>query len=759
MKKWRRIVLITLSVIAAIIILVFAFLSPIAKWAIEKYSPKYTGRQIKMDGLFLNLFNGNFTAQGFKIYEKDGKTVFFYADKLYADITLRKLFSSVYEINEISVKKPQVTIIKTGKHFNYEDLTKRFSGEDTVSVKKNGKPLMYYINNLHIDSATATYINSSPYNKIQIIHANLKIPSLAWNGTTKEVYLNFGLATGGEITSKSVVNLQTLEYKTSLNIQKVNIEPWYNYLKDYMKVNSLKGLLSTQLRIYGNGNKPTDIAAAGTLAAEKFSIVDNANDLLTSIERMDIQIDTINTSKSLYVLQTVSLKQPFIKVAMYDNGYNFSRLMTSPTVAGTDTSSISYSNPFSLMAGYLNDIVKDYVVNSYSANKIVIENGRFIFIDYTLPDKFQYNFDEMNILSDRVSSNGTKIYFEVNSHLNHSGRIKGNMSINPKDFKDFAIDASLNNLLASDFNPYSKYYVATPFLNGIISFSNKTNVTGANHLLKSDNDLAVQKIIAGKKDKTIKPQYNMPVRLAVSLLRDVHGDIKLKIPVSGSLDDPKFKFGKIIWQILGNVITKAATAPFRLLANAFGGKEEDYKEINFTYLQGEILPAQQEQLNSLIKVLKEKPDLKLELLQVSNMEDEIEIIALQQAKKKYLGIDSIDQITQKRIDSVSNKDSLFNHYLDAIVHSNSQSFLSTSEKCVQLIGKENLQMLASKYMQLRNQAVADYLMQQQIPAQRFLIHNENQKVATSQHTSPKYTINVAAEESTSTKETASSQNP
>ncbi len=42
-----------------------------------------------------------------------------------------------------------------------------------------------------------------------------------------------------------------------------------------------------------------------------------------------------------------------------------------------------------------------------------------------------------------------------------------------------------------------------------------------------------------------------PVRFAVSLLKDQDGVIDLDLPISGSLDDPKFRIGKVVWQVLG----------------------------------------------------------------------------------------------------------------------------------------------------------------------------------------------------------------
>ena len=55
------------------------------------------------------------------------------------------------------------------------------------------------------------------------------------------------------------------------------------------------------------------------------------------------------------------------------------------------------------------------------------------------------------------------------------------------------------------------------------------------------------------------------------MLADRNGVIDLDLPISGSLNDPQFRIGPVIWKVITNLVTKAITAPFSLLANAFGG--------------------------------------------------------------------------------------------------------------------------------------------------------------------------------------------
>ena len=737
--KWvRRIFFTLLILIVTALILLVAFISPVAKWTIEKYSVEYTGRQVTLDKLTINLLSGNIRANGLKINEAKSNKVFFQCNELYGNIIVHKLLSGEYELPEIKLDHPVVNIIEKGNRFNFSDLIDRFSKKSTTPAEKS-KPIKWEIDKVDVISATISYINTSPYNMVKIEHCNINIPGISWNNKVYSINTDFAFASGGEIKGKVSFDKNSWVYNILVDIKQFNVKPFYTYLKDYLKVNSLDGLLSTHPDINGNMHKAAQVAASGNITVDKFSIIDNTGDKLMAVEKMSIQIDSLNTEKNIYRFATINLVQPYLKFEMYKDGYNFNRLSSSPA-ATTDTTKVVYSNMFLMVADYVQNIVGNYVVSNYNADKFVVSDGTFIFIDYTLYDKFKYKFDALNILSDRISSNSTKIYFDASAILNRSGQLKGNMSVNPKDLKDFSIDCAVKNITIADFNPYSKYYVATPFLSGKGDYTNKTTVV--KRQLKSDNLLVVQKIVAGKKDKTYKPQYNMPIRLAVALLKDVHGDIKLDIPVEGSLDDPKFKWGKVVWKVLGNLMVKAASAPFHLLAGAFGGKDEDYKEVDFNYLQKGLQENQQEQLKKLVKALKEKTDLKLELIQVSSQSDEAEALAVYQVKKKYLGIADSTQDQQQQINAVNINDSIFTRYVDSTLQTNT-GFESVQEKCKRIIGKENLQASIAVIMQQRIDAISNYLIQQQVPKDRFMIHNTDKPNDPNLGNEPKFVVNIS----------------
>jgi hypothetical protein len=115
---------------------------------------------------------------------------------------------------------------------------------------------------------------------------------------------------------------------------------------------------------------------------------------------------------------------------------------------------------------------------------------------------------------------------------------------------------------------------------------------------------------------------SLPVKLAVALLADRNGVIDIDLPISGSLNDPQFSLGPIIIKVIINVIVKAITAPFSLLANAFGGGGEELSTVGFNAGSAELGPEAKAGLDKVAKALAERPSLQLTVVGTSSVEAE-----------------------------------------------------------------------------------------------------------------------------------------
>jgi hypothetical protein len=167
--------------------------------------------------------------------------------------------------------------------------------------------------------------------------------------------------------------------------------------------------------------------------------------------------------------------------------------------------------------------------------------------------------------------------------------------------------------------------------------------------LQASNHLFLDQLTFG--DKVDSPTATkLPVLLAVSLLKNSRGEIDINLPISGSLDDPKFSVGGIIVQVIVNLLTKVITAPFALLASAFGGGEE-LGYVEFAPGAATLGPAQVQRLDALAKALNDRPGLKLDI--IGRVEPTADADGVRRAKyESKLRAAKVRQLTRSGGDSV-----------------------------------------------------------------------------------------------------------
>lgn len=120
---------------------------------------------------------------------------------------------------------------------------------------------------------------------------------------------------------------------------------------------------------------------------------------------------------------------------------------------------------------------------------------------------------------------------------------------------------------------------------------------------------------------------SLPVQLATALLADSDGVINLDLPISGSINDPEFSIGPIIFKAVMNLIGKAITAPFTLLAHALGSigaSGQDMSQVVFAPGSAQLSVKARTQLDGVAKALADRPNLKLTVAGTARLADEEE---------------------------------------------------------------------------------------------------------------------------------------
>jgi len=159
-------------------------------------------------------------------------------------------------------------------------------------------------------------------------------------------------------------------------------------------------------------------------------------------------------------------------------------------------------------------------------------------------------------------------------------------------------------------SPYSGKFAGYRIARGNLNLDLEYNLVGRK--IKSKNIITLDQFTFG--DKVNSPDATkLPVRLAIAILKDRDGKIVLDVPIEGSLDDPKFRIGKVVTRAILNILTKVATSPFSLLGAAFGGGGEELSYQDFAPGSMELTDANRKKLDILVKALYARPGLQLQL--------------------------------------------------------------------------------------------------------------------------------------------------
>ncbi len=105
---------------------------------------------------------------------------------------------------------------------------------------------------------------------------------------------------------------------------------------------------------------------------------------------------------------------------------------------------------------------------------------------------------------------------------------------------------------------------------------------------------------------------DLPLDLAVALLKEPDGRIHLAVPVRGDVDHPEFDYGTLIRDAIVNSLVRIASAPFRFIAELLGAQgEEHLEDVDFDPGSARFGPPMRERLQKVTQALKERPQLKL----------------------------------------------------------------------------------------------------------------------------------------------------
>jgi uncharacterized protein involved in outer membrane biogenesis len=441
---------------------------------------------------------------------------------------------------------------------------------------------------------------------------------------TLDVTLDAGVNSSGKLTARAKVTPRTAGVTAHVEAAGVALPVLQPYVARYTSMTLLTGALGAKLDIERQPNG--DLSVKGNTEVSDLHTVDNTlkQNFVSWKELRVADIRYRSSPQSLRISSVIAV-EPYVRMIVApDRTTNISAVLKPPGAKKDTPADDSTAAPSKAVKGVAAAAASATRAQTatlapaapvtpfpMSIGTVTLVNGTANYADLWIKPSFAISIMSLHgtvtgLSSDPKSRAKVKLNGKVDKYSPLHIEGEANL-LSAALYTD--IKMSFKDLDLTVVNPYSGHFAGYKIDKGKLSVDvsykiDQRKLMAAQHVVIDQLELG---------DRVDSPDaVHLPFKIAVALLKDRNGVIDLDLPMTGSLDDPKFSIWPLVWKVLVSVIVKAATAPFALLGHLFGGGEH-MNIVEFAPASAELDQPSKDQLTSLVKGMKERPQLKLDV--------------------------------------------------------------------------------------------------------------------------------------------------
>ena len=410
-----------------------------------------------------------------------------------------------------------------------------------------------------------------------------------------DLRLDSGLGKQGKLQAAGNVQLSPTSAQLKVATQDIDLRLAQAYLSPFIRLELRSGLLGSDLDVQLKSTEALALSVTGSARVDQLHTLDTLRER-DFVRWKQVRVNGLDYrhGESL-AIERIELDQPYARFVINENlTTNVSELIV-PQPATPNESKADAGKPLAIRIGGV-------AINDGSAN----------FADFSLTPSFATAIQQMNgrigmLDNQQPQAASVDIQGKVDRYAPMS--IKGKLTpFDPLNSLDIA--TRFKNVELTTITPYSGKFAGYRVRKGRLNLDLHYRIEKGQ--LNADNKVLVENLQLGERVDS-PDAVDLPIRLAVALLKDTQGRIALELPVKGDLNNPEFSVMPIVWQTLRNLVLRTAQAPFKFIAGLVGGSNVDLSTVPFaagsTELQGDARQA----LDTLAKALQERPNLRLEV--------------------------------------------------------------------------------------------------------------------------------------------------
>lgn len=487
----------------------------------------------------------------------------------------------------------------------------------TAQKQQAERPFLYRLNKLTVEKFNAAFTDKTLRDKPHFALNNTSLSLMNLNGPKfTPATLRFASTFNKATPLKASGNITPLpfRYKGSVSIGRLPLRDFEAYFPSDINVFILSGFADTSMNldIAFKDGKPTG-GFKGSAGVRSFHAIDTMaeEDLLKweSLQLDDIQGNLEPFSLSL---REIAVNGVYSRIIIRKDGtLNLQNLVKKEWENPNSQSALNTASkpvpPPETPAPQQSGSTKKQI----NIGALTIQDSTLSFIDNHLPQQFATTFFNLGGRVSGLSSEDTKLAdVDLRGNLENHSPLQITGQVNPlRDDLFVDLKISFRDIELSPVTPYTGSFLGYKVEKGKLYLDLKYHIDKKQ--LISENKIFIDQFTFGEKVESDKAT-SLPVKLGLALLKDRKGEIHLDVPVTGRTDDPKLSIWRLVFQVVQNLLVKAVTSPFSLLASMVGS-DQDFSAIQFNHGTSTLLPQEELKLTALSKALLERPALKMEL--------------------------------------------------------------------------------------------------------------------------------------------------
>ncbi|MDH0748948.1 DUF748 domain-containing protein [Pseudomonas sp. GD03842] len=450
--------------------------------------------------------------------------------------------------------------------------------------------------------------------------------------------LDTGLGKQGKLTAEGEVNLAPVRARLDVTTRDIDLRVAQAYVTPFIRLEVRSGMLNSDLAVDLKSTEPLALGITGKAQVDQLHTLDTLKSRdFVKWQRLNVDGLNFQLGDSLSIA-TINIEQPYARFVIADDRTtNIDDLLIPQPADAPKAPAQAKTTPATKPMGI-------------HIGEVNINNGSANFADFSLTPNFATAVQQLNGKIGTLDNRQDKpAPVDIKGKVDRYAPVTIKGALNPfNPLASLDIATSFRRVELTTLTPYSGKFAGYRIRKGRLNLDLHYLITKGQ--LKAENKVVVEQLQLGEKVDS-PDAVNLPLKLAVALLKDVDGKISIELPVSGDLNNPQFSVMPIVWQTLRNLVVKAAAAPFKFIGGLIaGGGSQDLGTVAFAPGSDELSGDAQASLDKLAAALKERPALRLEIEGTSAEASDGPLIAQQRLEREYQS--TYYKILQRRGDKV-----------------------------------------------------------------------------------------------------------